>query len=139
MQSRLRFFPLLRSFSSFKGCTTVIRDAEGYRLSADLSKQLENLPNTEHTVSLKVLVYKVNGSVPPIQITSGDCSVEWLGKERKNMAAVNTEYYEYDGILVKIKSGTSFSLKFDKGVYVDDVYGVSVASASLESTARLKN
>jgi len=138
MQSKLRFFPLLRSYSSFKDCTTVIRGSEQSLLNVDLSEQLKDLQNKEHTVSLKVHVYRVNDPVPPIEVVSGDCSVE-LGKERKSMYGINTEYHEHDGITLKINSGTSFSLKFAKNVYVDDVYGIDVKPATLGNTTSLKH
>ncbi|MDX2164630.1 MAG: hypothetical protein SFW07_04340 [Gammaproteobacteria bacterium] len=136
MQSKFRFFPLLRSFSSAKGCT-VTRTSEQSLLKVDLSEQLRDLPKQEHTVSLKVHVYKVNNPVPPVKVMSGDCSAE-LGKERKSMHGIDTEYHEHDGITVKVNSGASFLLKFEKDVYVDDVYGIDIKPATSVKTAAFK-
>jgi hypothetical protein len=121
---------LIEDISSLAASTNVIRGKEKSTLTVDLSEQLKNAPNEACTISLKVHVFKVNGSVPPIQITSGDCSAEWLSKERKSLHALNAEYYEHDGIVVKINSGTSFTLNFGAGVYVDAVYGMSITPAS---------
>lgn len=136
MRTRLPFFPQLRNFSSFKG-TTVTRTPEKSVLNVDLSEQLKDFANKEHILSLKVHVYKVNGSVPPVQVINGDCSVE-LGKESKRLYALDTQYHEHHDMIVKVKSGTSFSLSFDKDVYVDEVYGISVIPTASENSVKLK-
>lgn len=95
-------------------------------LTADLSSLLEEARPISHTVYLKVHAYKVNGSVPPIEVTSGNCEVKWFDDESTQLAGINHKYHQHFGIVVTLTGSKSFSLSFGEGVYVDRIDEMTV-------------
>ena len=112
--------------SRIEQAINVTRSKSRCSLTADLTSLMEDARPISHTVRLTVHAYKVNGSVPPIQVTSGDCEVKWLDDESTQLAGVDHQYHQHFGIEVTLKGSKSFSLSFGEGVYVDSVYKMTV-------------